>query len=65
MEINDAQQLLDELYAKYGSKSANVVFIGAIKEAERPEGGWENYENELGYTLKEVREKDKVLDEYL
>ena len=65
LEINDAQQLLDELYAKYGSKSTNVVIIGTIKEAERPEGGWENYENELGYTLKEVREKDKVLDEYL
>jgi hypothetical protein len=56
--LNNIQALLDELQEKYGEKPRPVIEAKPVK-------GWEEHVNELGYTLKEVRERDKVLDEYL
>jgi len=56
--LNNIQALLDELQEKFGEKPKPITEAKPVK-------GWEDYVNELGYTLKEVREKDKVLDEYL
>lgn len=59
--LNDAQQLLDELEAKYGKKPNAVT----VQQKTAPGKSWENYVNKLGYTLREVRQRDRVLDEYL
>jgi putative DNA primase/helicase len=59
--LGNIQPLLDEFVAKYGEKETVTVEV----KPSQPTGGWENYVNKLGYTLREVREKDKVLDEYL
>lgn len=56
--LNDIQPLLDELCEKYGEKPKPITEAKLVK-------GWQEYVNELGYTLKEVRERDKILDEYL
>jgi len=58
--LANIQPLLDALEAKYGEKETTTV-----EAKPQPAGGWETYMNRLGYTLQEVREKDKVLDEYL
>ena len=57
--IGNIQPLLDEIQTKYGEKDITVG------RKEMPEGGWEGYVNDLGWTLREVREKDVILDEYL
>jgi hypothetical protein len=57
-KLEDIQPLLDRLQREYG-KTATV------EVKPRPAGGWEGYVNKLGYTLEEVRQKDKVLDKYL
>jgi len=62
MTLGNIQPLLDELMAKYGEDPTVSVTVEA---RPHPKGGWEDYANRLGYTLKEIREKDKVLDEYL
>lgn len=61
LAVNEAQSLLDELMAKYGEKPA----ASTVDVKPKPMGGWEDYVNKLGYTLREVRQRDKVLDEYL
>jgi predicted transcriptional regulator len=58
--LGNIQPLLDELVAKYGEKETVTVETKPV-----PERGWETYVNKLGYALQEIREKDKVLDEYL
>jgi primase-polymerase (primpol)-like protein len=59
LTLGNIQPLLDELEAKYGEKPIAII----VKET--PGGGWEGYVNDLGWTLREVREKDRILDEYL
>ena len=58
--LGNIQPLLDELVTKYGEKETVTV-----EAKPQPTGGWENHVNKLGYTLAEVRARDKVLDEYL
>jgi len=58
--LANIQPLLDELEAKYGEKETTTV-----EAKPQPAAGWEAYVNRLGYTLSEVREKDKILDDYL
>lgn len=54
--INEAQDLLDSLEAKYGEHK----FKSATVDVD-----WETHVNSKGYTLREIREKDRVLDAYL
>ena len=59
LKLDDIQPLLDRLQREYGRNKTATV------EVKPQPAGWEGYVNRLGYTLEEVRDKDKVLDEYL
>jgi len=60
LKLGDIQPLLDRLQREYGRNKTATVEV-----KPQPAAGWEAYVNRLGYTLEEVRDKDKVLDEYL
>ena len=59
-KLLDIQPLLDRLQHEYGKNKTATV-----EAKPQPATGWEGHVNRLGYTLQEVRDKDKVLDEYL
>jgi hypothetical protein len=59
-KLEDIQPVLDMLQREYGKNKTATV-----EAKPQPAGGWEDYTNKLDYTLQEIREKDKVLDEYL
>jgi hypothetical protein len=60
LKLDDIQPLLDRLQREYGRNKTATVEV-----KPQPAAGWEGYVNRLGYTLEEIRDKDKVLDEYL
>ena len=60
LTINDIQPVLDELKRMYGKSDEPNV-----SDVPEPPEGWANHVNQLGYTLREIRERDEILDAYL